>query len=104
MVFVYEVFRDEPGTLHDFSDVLHGFENFFSLGKIKFRRVALLRLHLGVARQRHHHVPQFRCFPESPNMPVVNERRGHIRHDAGAFCWGRYGLHTSPEESMTGRI
>lgn len=34
MVFVYEVFRDEPGTLHDFSDVLHGFENFFSLGKI----------------------------------------------------------------------
>ena len=37
-------------------------------------------------------------------MPVVNERRGHIHHDAGAFCWGRYGLHTSPEESMTGRI
>lgn len=33
VVFVYEVFGNEPGTLHDFSDVLHGFENFFSLGK-----------------------------------------------------------------------
>ena len=56
MMFVHELFRDQPGADHNFLDVANAFKNLFSFVKIEFRNVPLGSFDFLVAGERNDNV------------------------------------------------
>ena len=84
MMFVHELFRDQPWADHNFLDVANAFKNLFSFVKIEFRNVPLGSFDFLVAGERNDNVADFSGFLQKSNVAVVNQCGRHVDHDARA--------------------